>query len=115
MRLTNKWLIERGGCPKGVRWFKKNYPEGMTFTKKDINELVSKLLKRKTGFEGSRGRKLIRYDTCDNLDFLIHQIKRSVGDKSFGHNTILYDKLDWEKATQKEITEAFWKDYRKLK
>lgn len=106
-KLTTKWLIEKNGCVEGVKWFKRNYPDGMTFTKKNINELVGKLLRKKKKWHNYDGND--SWDACNNLSFLLEEL----GSKVYLLSTCFVD-LDWEDATQKQIVEAFWKDYKQL-
>ena len=106
-KLTTEWLIKEDGCPKGVRWFKRNYPNGMIFTKKNINELVKKLLKKKVIWYNTYYNNT--FDVCNNLDWLLHRLGN--------HNTRQYEFLnqdDWGNYSQRQIVEAFWKDYKSI-
>ena len=103
-KLTTKWLIKRSACNVGVKWFKKSYPYGMIFTKKNINELVKKLLKRKRDFDGlSFLGRAVFVDSRMNLNFLI----REMGDIT---SNSMYE---YGLNTAVELAEAFWKDYKK--
>lgn len=104
MKLTTKWLIEKQGCPEGVKWFKRNYPNGLVLTKKNINELVGKLLRKRRGWQDDASGN---EETCVNLHWLLETATGKISLGIFG--------LDWDIATQKEIAEAFWKDYKGLR
>lgn len=103
--LTTKWLIEKRGCVSGVKWFKKNYPDGMVFTKENINELVGKLLKKKKIWWAAEENN--RYDVCNNLDWLADRI-------GWDSRHPFLSGEDWSKATQKQITDKFWEDYKEI-
>ncbi len=94
-KLTTEWLIEKKGCVDGMRWFKRNYPDGMTLTKRNTNEFVGKLSRRKRNCEEH---------TLGDLYWLIKAMGKS------GDRLLI---VDFDKTpTQKEIAEAFWKDYK---
>ena len=96
-KLTTEWLIEKQGCENGIKWFKRNYPDGMTLTKRNTNEFVGKLSRRKRNW-------LER--TLGDLYWLIKAMGKS------GDRLLI---VDFRRTpTQKEITEAFWKDYKEI-
>ena len=134
MKLTTKWLIEKQGCPEGVKWFKRNYPDGMTMTKKNISELVGKLLRKKKiwdsefinelTFGGASDKAANILDVCESLDWLLwHCIKAKVAPiysyaihlckrRAYAYNE--FDKMNNRySVTQKQIVEAFWEGYKK--
>ena len=108
-KLTTEWLIEEDGCVEGVKWFKKNYPNGMIFTKKNINELVGRLLRKKKLWDPIFAGKGNRRGVCNNLDWLLGRLGR-IRNESFNHLPIKMD--EWNDATKEEIVEAFWKTYK---
>ena len=93
-KLTTRWLIKKEGCPKGIEWFKENYPNGITLTKRNINELVKKM---------SKTNSTLPFTVGCNLHWLLKEM-----DKSFSY---IYS-LSWYTATPKEMADAFWKDYK---
>ena len=92
-KLTTKWLIKEGGCEKGVKWFKRNYPNGMTFTKKNINKLVDKLF---------RMRKPLPNTVGCNMNWIL---------MALGKRTFYISNIHWRIASREEIADAFWEDY----
>lgn len=45
-RIDLELLTENDACPKGYRWFKKNFPKGVDITEKGMKKLFQELLKR---------------------------------------------------------------------
>lgn len=109
--LTTEWLIKRGGCVEGVKWFRKNYPNGLDVTKKkNINELVGKLLKKRSIWYACNENKT--YDACNNLEWLLTQIRLCYCRRVKSGNELGFGMNDWAAATQKEITNGFWSAYK---
>ena len=96
-KLTIKWLIKKGGCPEGINWFRENYPDEITLTKRDIKGQVERM---------SRENCTLPFSVGCNLHWLL---------KEMGKDTSHIYSLSWYEATQKKITDAFWKDYKEIK
>ena len=102
-KLTTKWLIKKEGCPGGIGWFKRNYPDGMILTKKNIGELARKLSKRKRDFNG-----IIVQDEVRNARLNLNFLLEGMGDPG---NCSMYEA---GVTTIGELTKAFWKDYKSI-
>lgn len=113
--LTSQMLKEWEACPSGYKWFRGNYPVGMKFTKKNLTELVERLLRRKKNFENPPqpifGIEDAARDTIYNLEWLLQKVT-NINDI----NTIRYRRLirhtDWGTLSQDKIVEYFWLDYK---
>ena len=107
-KLTAKWLEEKGACSKGLKWFKRNYPDGLVMTKKNIVGFANKLFRRKKCFNYNG----VFWDSCQSLLFILEKIASYENLYNFS-----FYKLDWCKKynTKEEIIEAFWKDYKNIK
>lgn len=110
-KLTVKWLIENNACDLGVKWFRRNYPDGMIYTKRNVRELVERLYRRKKDFRGNIIGKYFNIfeDTRMNIKFLLDQIGC---EKECSYETNAMYKLRTE--TDKNLADAFWKDYKEI-
>ena len=106
-KITTKWLIEQDACIGGVKWFKGNFSDGLIITKKNIVLLVDKLLKRKKNTRF--GRDDIVADSLDQLYYLLNRLTDT--EIGLGYFFTLND----DDCTPKDIVNAFWKDYKKIK
>ena len=100
-KITYKWLIKKDACPDGIRWFKRNYPDGLVITKRNMGVLVDKLLRRRKGFYKDN----VKWDTRATLHFLI--------DSLTDHYSVFINVRDIElkDLTSETLLDAFWKEY----
>lgn len=98
-KITTKWLIKKDACPDGVKWFERNYPDGLVITKRNMSVLIDKLLRRKKGFLSN----YIKWDTYLQLIWLSRNI---IGDL---RSSAFYIKPTT--ITNKTLLDAFWEEY----
>ena len=100
--------MQEEACTKGYQWFCKKYPNGLQITKKNIEELYNKLMKRKSGFESNERFFVAKqFDSIRTLMWILDSMQ-FVGDKQLNLE-------DWDNGTKKDIINAWWKDYKRIK
>ena len=106
-----EWLKQEKACPKGYRWFKRNYPDGLVVTKQNIMDLFIALSKRKNGFEnaGQYFVDTVEWDSCLQMRFVLDHLKKPGGcDNSLSPNFRI---AAWDKLPISKLTDIWWKDY----
>ena len=104
--ITTKWLIDNRACVEGVNWFRRNYPNGLKITKKNITELFNRLSKRRKAF--APYSVLGQLDVCIQMEFVLYSFKNKK-DTNFGAQHILEDE------NPKDLINAWWEEYKAIK
>jgi len=105
MIITAKWLEKRHACTEGLAWFKRNYPNGVRVTKKNLAESFEKLNRRKVKFSYLSGT--IEDDTNSVMDWML--------DWLVGRNLLseyFYYRTENENTIVSKCVELWWKDYK---
>ena len=103
--ITTKWLIENEACVSGVNWFRKNYPDGLKITKKNITELFHRLFDRPRRFKSDFMDKADVYGACRQMDWLLDNLIKGGNNEFFN--------MDWDgKDTTKKLISAWWSNYK---